>query len=243
MSCDLLSSESPGPHYQCDIRRVIDMDWDILIAHPSCTYLTCSAEWLYKPRDQIKRNVKPGVLVGEERAQARREAIEFVRMLLGQDHIPRIAVENPVGVLTRHIGRPTCKIQPWMFGDDASKQTCFWTKNLPPLEPTTIVCPQQWHRVRFAADMDECPDCGEPYCPDCETHYAECACIGPMEDEATIRMINGVEFGTRTDPPVRPVWGNQSPGGQNKLGPSPDRWKDRSRTYPGIAKAMAEQWG
>ena len=94
-----------------------------------------------------------------------------------------------------------------------------------------------------AADMLECECCGEPFCPECNEHYADCECIGPTEDDVETKAVDGVWFGTRVAPPPKMLWGNQTPSGQNKLGPSPDRWKERSRTYPGIAAAFAEQWG
>jgi len=108
------------------------------------------------------------------------EALDFVRLLLDAD-IPRIALENPVSIISSKIRKPDQIIQPWMFGHDASKKTCLWLKNLPLLQPTDVI------------EKDK---------------YA-----------------------------------NQTPSGQNKLGPSEDRWKLRSVTYAGIAEAMAEQWG
>lgn len=92
--------------------------------------------------------------------------------------------------------------------------------------------------------MLECEGCGEPYCPEHEDHYENCPCIGPDEDDVTIRVVDGVRFATRLNPaPAKLLWANQTTSGQNKLGPSPTRWKERSKTYPGIARAMAEQWG
>jgi len=98
--------------------------------------------------------------------------------------IHQIAVENPAGVISTRIRKPTQMVQPWQFGDDASKRTCLWLKNLPLLVPTDIL---------------------------------------PL--------------------PLSGRWANQTPSGQNKLGPSPTRWKERSKTYPGIARAMSDQWG
>jgi hypothetical protein len=108
-------------------------------------------------------------------------------MMLAKADIPRIAIENPVCIMSSLWRKPDQVIQPWQFGHDASKATCLWLKGLPLLKPTQQVEP---------------------------------------------RMIDG---GKR--------WGNQTDSGQNRLGPSPDRWKIRSETYPGIAAAMADQWG
>jgi hypothetical protein len=157
--------------------------------------------------------------------------------------VPRIAIENPVGCISSRIRKPDQIVQPWMFGDDASKATCLWLSGLPTLHVTRIVPPKGWGVVRYAVEMDECECCGEPWCPWCEAHYGDCECIGPCEDESVKRVINGVEFGCRLENPPKPVWSNQTASGQNRLGPSEDRWKERSRTYAGVAAAMAEQWG
>lgn len=134
-----------------------------MVAHPPCTHLAVSgARWF---KDKQVEQV---------------EALDFVRLLLDAD-IPRIALENPVSIISSKIRKPDQIIQPWMFGHDASKKTCLWLKNLPLLQPTDVI------------EKDK---------------YA-----------------------------------NQTPSGQNKLGPSEDRWKLRSVTYAGIAEAMAEQWG
>jgi site-specific DNA-cytosine methylase len=168
-SCDFLESESPGPHFIGDIREWLDKGWDLMIAHPPCTHLAVSgARWF------------------KEKEKEQLEALEFVRLLLDAP-IGKIALENPVSIISSRIRKPTQIIQPWMFGHDASKTTCLWLKNLPLLQPTKIIPP---------------------------------------------KIING---GKR--------WANQTSSGQNKLGPSLDRWKERSRTYTGIAQAMAEQWG
>lgn len=169
MSCDLLPSEKPGPHYQGDVRDILYEPWDLMVAHPPCTYLAISG--LHWNKRQPWRAEKTG------------EALAFVRLLLDAP-IPRIALENPVSCISTQIRKPDQIIQPWYFGHDASKKTCLWLKGLSPLVPTNIL-PGDKHTRRA----------------------------------------------------------NQTPSGQNKLGPSPDRWKERSRTYEGIAKAMAEQWG
>lgn len=230
ISCDLLPTESPGPHYQGDIRDVLFDDWDLMICHPPCTYLSVSGmHWTTRGlRDQKLTD----------------DALLFVAMLLSAP-IPRIALENPVSIISSKIRKPDQIIQPWWFGDNASKKTCLWLKCLPPLVPNInqVVPPNGWQRVMSAADMLECEECGEPYCPECDAHYAECKCIGPTEDEAEFREVDGFMFATRETPVPRMTWANQTPSGQNKLGPSADRWKERSRTYTGIARAMAEQWG
>lgn len=169
MSCDLLPTESPGPHYQGDIFDVIGNGWDLMVAHPPCTYLAVSGlHW-------------NGRVAG--RAEKTEDALEFVRALMAAG-IPKIAVENPVSCISSRIRKPDQIIQPWWFGEDASKKTCLWLKGLPPLRETNRL----------------------------------------PGDEKTRRA-------------------NQTASGQNKLAPSPDRWKERSRTYQGIANAMAEQWG
>jgi hypothetical protein len=230
MSCDLLPTEAPGPHYQGDITDVLDKGWDLMIAHPPCTYLSVSGmHWTTR---------------GLRDPQLTEDALNFVRLLMDAP-IPRIAIENPVSVISSRIRKPDQIIHPWMFGDDASKKTCLWLKSLPLLEVDypRVVPPKGWSRVMHAADMVECECCGEPYCPECDTHYADCECIGPHEDEAITKVVDGVLFGTRLTPAPKMLWANQTPSGQNKLGPSDDRWKERSRTYEGIANAMAQQWG
>jgi hypothetical protein len=174
MSCDLLQTETPGAHYQGDIRDVIGGGWDLMIAHPPCTYLAVSGlHWN-----------KRGVLVdGRPRAELTEDALDFIRLLMAAP-IDRIAIENPVSCISTRIRKPDQVIQPWWFGEDASKKTCLWLKGLPLLTPTNRL----------------------------------------PGDDRTRRA-------------------NQTPNGQNKLGPSPDRWKERSRTYQGIADAMASQWG
>lgn len=231
MSCDLLPTESPGPHYQGDIRDVLNDGWDMMIAHPPCTYLSVSGmHW-------TTRGLRDKKLTDD--------ALDFVRLLMSAP-IEKIAIENPVSVISSKIRKPDQVIQPWWFGDDASKKTCLWLKNLPQLQMESlrnVVSPKGWSLVQSAADMLECEECGEPYCPECNTHYADCSCIGPTEDDVTFKHVDGVLFGTRIDPAPRMTWANQTPSGQNKLGPSADRWKERSKTYSGIAAAMASQWG
>jgi hypothetical protein len=156
-SCDLLPSETPGHHYQGDIRDILDDGWDLMVAHPPCTFLAVSgARWF----------------AGRMAEQA--EALDFVRLLLDAP-IPRIALENPISVISSRIRKPDQIVQPWWFGDGETKATCLWLKGLPKLEATDIV-PGRVARVHRAS-------------------------------------------------------------------PGPDRWKERSRTMPGIARAMASQWG
>ena len=172
LSCDLLPTDSPGPHHQGDVREILGDGWDLMVAHPPCTYLSVSGmHW-------TTRGMRDPKLTDD--------ALDFVRLLMDAP-IERIAIENPVSVISSRIRKPDQVITPYQFGHDASKKTCLWLKNLQPLQPTQYVEP---------------------------------------------RMVNG-----------KPRWGNQTDSGQNRLGPSADRWKERSKTYAGIAQAMADQWG
>lgn len=227
-SCDLLPTERPGQHYVGDVRDMLHAaQWDLMIAHPPCTYLSVSGmHWTTR---------------GLRDPKLTEDALDFVRLLMDAP-IPRICVENPISVISSRIRKPEQIIQPWQFGDDASKKTCLWLKGLPQLEHTVIVPPARYKRVAFAADMLECECCGEPFCPECNDHYADCTCPGPMQDELFYKTVDGVLFASEADG-LKPLWANQTPSGQNKLGPSPDRWKERSKTYQGIADAMAAQWG
>jgi hypothetical protein len=121
-SCDLLPSESPlGDHYQCSVLDILDHDWDLMIAHPPCTHLAVSgARWF------------------KDKQQEQQQALEFVQQLLDAP-IPRIALENPVSIISSHIKKPDQIIQPWMFGHEATKTTCLWLKGLPHLIPTNVV--------------------------------------------------------------------------------------------------------
>lgn len=196
MSCDLLPTEVDGPHYQGDVRDVLDAGWDLMVAHPECTYHTVAgARWFYEAPKQPTK----GCLYGAERFAARDKAREFVRLLWGSG-IPKIAIENPVGTLGDVIGLPTQIVQPYQFGHDISKQTCLWLKGL---EPLVIPLETDWFPPRLVE-------------------------------------VNGRTYKR---------WGNQSDKtGSSKTGSEksfrdPNRWKERSRTYQGIADAMAEQWG
>lgn len=230
-SCDLqeCSGGHPEWHIVADVRyvmmggvfttqagtMVIVHRWDMGIFHPPCTYLTCSAEWAYKDPDYNRypgvgyhQKVKPGTLTGLARREAREESLQFVCDLLNAP-IDRKVLENPIGVISSRIfwyvggeaGLPEYKvfpkktigcirphvIQPYQFGDDASKATCLYYVNVDDLKPTEHVPP---------------------------------------------RIVNG-----------KKRWSNQTDSGQNRESPSEDRAKIRSVTYPGIARAMAEQWG
>lgn len=182
VSCDLLPTERSGLHHQGDVRALLDHGWDLMIAHPPCTYLTISAAWAFGD-GPYHQKVKPGTLVGAARRAAREEAVAFVKALHDAP-IARVAIENPVGALSTMWRKPDQTVQPWMFGNDASKATCLWLKGLPLLVPTDV-----------------------------------------LPGGAKARR------------------GNQTSNGQNKLPPTADRWKLRSLTYPGIAAAMAAQWG
>jgi len=127
-SCDLLPSESPlGDHYQGNVMDILDHGWDLMIAHPPCTYL-CSSGLHWNKR-------RP------ERAQQTEVALDFVRQLLDAP-ITRIALENPIGCISTRIRKPDQTLQPWQFGHDASKATCLWLKGLPPLMATDQIAPR-----------------------------------------------------------------------------------------------------
>ena len=125
----------------------LDGFWDMGLFFPDCTYLTCSAEWAYKEPDYERypgvgyhQKVKEGTLTGLERRMARLEADLHVKKLYHSD-IPKVSIENPVGKLSSMFMKPSQVIQPYEFGDDASKKTCLWLKNIPLLEPTDYIVP------------------------------------------------------------------------------------------------------
>ena len=126
-SCDLLPSNTIGNHYQGDVRDILDDEWDLMIAHPPCTYL-CSSGLHWNKR-------RP------ERVSLTEEALDFVRLLLDAP-IPRIALENPVGCISTRVRPYDQAIQPYEYGHNASKKTCLWLKNLPPLRPTQFIEPR-----------------------------------------------------------------------------------------------------
>jgi site-specific DNA-cytosine methylase len=170
-SCDLLATERPGLHYRGELRHFFSTPaawagFDLMVAHPPCTHLAVSgAKWFSKK--------------GTEQA----EALEFVRWLLALP-IARIALENPISVISSAVRKPDQIIQPWQFGHGETKATCLWLKNLPKLLPTT-------------------------------------------QDDSL--FLPPTPAGRKARVHLEP--------------PGPDRWKNRSRTLPGIAAAMAEQWG
>ena len=156
-SCDILETEIPGNHLQCDVREILGDGWDMIIAFPPCTHLAVSgARWF------------------KDKKVEQAEALEFVRLLLNAP-IERIALENPISIISSHIRKPDQIIQPWQYGHGETKATCLWLQNLPKLQPTNIV--------------------------------------------------EGRE---------QRIW---------KMPPGENRWKERSRTFEGIAQAMANQWG
>jgi hypothetical protein len=157
VSCDFLSSERPGCHIQGDVSQILNNCWDMMIAFPPCTYLAVSgARWFSK------------------REREQKVAFDFFMELVNAP-IPRICIENPVGIMSTRYRKPDQIIQPWMFGHGETKATCLWLKNLPRVKPTNIVKGREGR-----------------------------------------------------------VW---------REPPSPDRWKNRSRTFQGFADAIAEQWG
>ncbi len=158
-SCDLLPSEVPGPHITGDVLQILNRGWDAMIAFPPCTDLAVSGARHFAEKRRDGRQDK---------------SIEFFMKLVNAP-IPRIAIENSVGIMSTLYREPDQIIQPWQFGHGETKATCLWLKNLPHLQPTAIVSGRE-HRVHL-------------------------------------------------------------------MPPGPDRWKERSRTYQGVADAMAEQWG
>lgn len=143
MSVDLLPTDQPGPHYQGDVFDVIDGGWDLMIAHPPCTYMTVSgARWLYLPQTPEEKASGVPRVRDEERWANLADGAEFFRRLATAD-IPKIAVENPVmmghAMELHGLGKATQFIQPWQFGHGETKRTGLWLKNLPPLVPTNIV--------------------------------------------------------------------------------------------------------
>jgi len=127
MSCDLLPTDSPGPHYQGDVRDVMHEGWDLMVAHPPCTYLSVSGmHWTTR---------------GLRDPKLTEDALDFVRLLMNAP-VDRIAIENPISVISSRICKPDQIINPYEFGHDASKKTCLWLKNLLPLKPTKMIEPR-----------------------------------------------------------------------------------------------------
>lgn len=136
-SCDLLPSDTVGNHYLGDVRDILDDEWDLMIAHPPCTHLAVSgARWF------------------KDKQQEQAEALDFVRLLLDAP-IPRIALENPVSIISSKIRKPNQIIQPYQYGHEATKTTCLWLKNLPPLMPTNIVGKGKRHVTKSGKSLPE----------------------------------------------------------------------------------------
>lgn len=135
-SCDLLPTEAPGPHYQGNILDIIDNGWDLMIAHPPCTYLAASgARWWKK------------------KGKEQKAACKFV-LELAQARIEHIAIENPIGFLSTAWRKPDQIIQPWQFGHGETKATCLWLKNLPLLVPTNVVSGREARVHRLPPSKD-----------------------------------------------------------------------------------------
>lgn len=145
MSCDLLPTDVPGPHYQGDVRDVLGDGWDLMIAHPPCTHLAVSGSRWFKDKQQ-------------EQA----EALNFVRLLMDAP-INKIAIENPISVISSKIRKPDQIVQPWMFGHGETKATCFWLKNLPCLVPTNIVPGREARVHKMAPGPDRWKKRSETY--------------------------------------------------------------------------------
>jgi hypothetical protein len=179
MSCDLLPTDVPGPHYQGDVRDVIGDGWNLMVSHPPCTYL-CSSGLHWNKRT-------PG------RQALTDESIEFVRLLLDAP-IKHIALENPIGCISTLIRKPEQTIQPWQFGEDASKSTCLWLKNLPLLTHTEIIEPR-W--VCCGIDL-----------PDGVGKYGCVNCVGDKKPRP--RWANQTNSGQNKLPPSEDRWKTRS---------------------------------
>lgn len=192
-SCDLLpcSGGHPEWHYQCDIFEVINQGWDLMVAHPPCTFLTASGvQWLSHPddKDLLFDDRRPHPKYPNRR-QNMLDSIEFIKALYDSE-IKHIAIENPIGLLSSRWRKPNQIIQPYMFGDEATKTTCLWLKNLPLILPTNIV--GKGERTVFASGKSH------------PKWYADALALAKTKQE---------------------------------------RQTLRSKTFPGMAKAFAEQWG
>tara|TARA_R100000808_G_scaffold8895_1_gene24853 strand:- start:308 stop:904 length:597 start_codon:yes stop_codon:yes gene_type:complete len=169
VSCDLLTSDAPGMHHQGDVMDIVGDGWDLMIAFPPCTHLASSGARWFKQKRKDGRQQK---------------GIDFFLSLVNAP-IPRICIENPIGIMSTHHRKPDQIIQPWQHGHEATKSTCLWLKGLPKLKPTHVVGKGKRHVTSGGKSL--------------------------------------------------PKWYN--------LPPSQDRWKIRSKTFQGIANAMANQWG
>jgi hypothetical protein len=128
-SCDLEPTDIPGQHYQGDVMDIINDDWNLMIAHPPCTYLTVTGNKWFKPEYKDRFPT---------RQQDRQDAINFFMSLVNSP-IEKIAIENPIGIMSTMYKKPNQIIHPWQFGHEASKSTCLWLKGLDNLKPTNIV--------------------------------------------------------------------------------------------------------
>lgn len=182
MSCDMLPTDTPGAHYQGDVRDILGDGYHLMIAHPPCTYLAASQLWRCQPKHDADYPA---------RQQASDEALEFVRDLMAAP-ISQQCIENPVSRIGTAIRPATQYVQPYQFGHDASKNTGLWLQNLPELvaDPDDYVAPRT---IRYKGKLVK-------------------------------------------------RWANQSPCGADNKSPGPDRWKARSKTFTGIAEAMATQF-
>jgi hypothetical protein len=138
MSCDLLPTDAPGPHYCGDVRDVLHFPWDLMIAHPPCTHLSVSGAKHFAGKR----------LTGQQQA-----AVSFF-MLLAKADIPRIAIENPVCIMSSLWRKPDQTVQPWQFGHGETKATCLWLKGLPPLAPTNVVEGREQRVFRMPPSQD-----------------------------------------------------------------------------------------
>lgn len=200
-SCDLLECSGGHPewHFKADVFEIIDKkggnlqngdrissrkQWDMMIAHPPCTYLAVSgARWFYDPKTKLEPHPK-----FPNRRNDQRKAIEFF-LKLWNAQINKIAIENPIGIMSQYVGKPNQIVHPFWFGDKASKATCLWLKNLPELHPTLKV--DKGERVYFKSGKSQ------------------------------------------------PKWYSEA---LIKAKSSEERRTLRSKTFPGLARAMAEQW-
>ena len=146
MSCDLLASEKPGPHYKGNVLDILDHGWDLMIAHPPCKHLASSGArwWAAKRASRQQHWVQLSDTLGVQHVPEQAAALDFVRRLMSCN-IRRICIENPVSVISTHIRKPDQIIQPWHFGHARKKTTCLWLKHLPLLIPTnTMLNPKDW---------------------------------------------------------------------------------------------------
>lgn len=186
-SCDLQASKQASKHIQGDVLKVLSEKFDLVIAHPPCTYLTVTGNKWFKPeyRDRFPNREKD-----------REDAVKFFMAFTSLKHIPMVAIENPIGIMSRIFRKPDQIIHPFMFGDPASKSTCLWLKGLPKLIQSHYDAPL----FNMAVDRGEFVNYKSG--KRCAKWYSEAASLS-----------------------------------------SKDRSNVRSKTFPGIAKAMAEQWG